>query len=335
MHFSSTLRAALPIGYRAYHHTALYEQLPRVPWRIEHPRSNACVQTVVDLATAFWAPAAVIAFPSALSQWLGPRKISLECENALDRTQETTRALAIKAGIHCPKLMVRVLTNHGAGSSYPAASGSAFHQPSIHIPPQWLLKPDDIPPRLSLTQLSSCSDPLIVDQWIKSFSFWLTEQFIQDKKPASQLEADLYTEHLKLWLKAFLDQNLYQAVFNFMIGHELGHIYHADQPKRALIKLCLQMLTFPMFPFTSQAANVFTRHCERRADLFSVNKLGERNAALWFFQELQNIRQPIVEKYPEIEEMEKLRLLNYLNQTHPTLAERIDYLRNCSHFTQP
>jgi hypothetical protein len=285
------------------------------------------VQAVVNVATAFWEPAAAIAFPSTLTKLLGPRKISIECENALYRTQETTRELAIKAGVHCPKLIVRVLTNHGSGGSYPAASGSTFHQPMIHIPPQWLLKPDDIPLRHSLTKLSNRNDPLIADQWIKSFNLWLTEQFIQDENPRSQFEADIHTEHLKLWLKAFLDQNLYQAVFNFMVGHELGHIYHGDQPKRALIKLCLQIFAFPILPFTTQVTNVLTRHCEKRADLFSVNKLGERDAAIWFFQELQSIRKTITEKYPELEKMEKLRVLNYLNRTHPNLAERIHYLK--------
>ena len=308
-----------------------YRQLPRLPFYLENKQLfKFGFEPLRNVLTAIWAPALTAAYPLSLSKTFQPARLSQKCVETQTSTEQKIQALAKKMGIiSSEKIKVCVAGNESGRlgeNFFPAAMGSTYRQPVVLMQPQWLLNPEDLPSNLSVDRINAKT--ISVDEWISNFEFWLLNEFTEGHDPfSSKLTVDTYRLCLQLWLKAFCNQELYQKLTDFLLGHELGHIHHADHLKNCLATLGLQLLAFPLTPFVPQILNA-VNNCssEKRADLFSVDHLGGEEAAIWFFQEVQKIQTILAEKYPELVIEKKQTVLSRFDKTHPSPAERIKYI---------
>lgn len=241
--------------------------------------------------------------------------------------EKNIKAVAKKAGLTCShKIKLYVTKELGVS---PAATGLAFAKPIMLLSPEYLLKPEDLPSHLNLKKLENKA--INEDQWVIEFEKWINKDFLHytPKNPKSQLEVDSRRGALKLWLNIFRDQSSYQKTLEFIYGHELGHINHADSLKHCLVDFGWKILSIltggPLIFLKEKILRAVQRSFEKTADLFSAKVTGYSAYGAKFFEYYQEDLKKRRIKYPQL--ANKIdENGDHINSTHPKNSERISYL---------
>jgi hypothetical protein len=228
--------------------------------------------------------------------------------------------LAKTIGFARPNYIKVVIGN--AGSS-PAATGTPLLKSVVIMPPEYLLKPEELPEHLKLSKLDA--QEITEDQWIKEFEQWLPSHFVTNsiKKAKSKFEIDSRRMFMKVWLQLFRNQDVYNKSVEFILGHELAHIKNCDGLKAASVCFAWDMLSFAtggiIALLSDKVTKAASRGYEKAAEKFSANKTGNGQAGSLFFQYILNGNKSLLNKYPELRH-------SSTDSSHPSEVERIRYL---------
>lgn len=210
----------------------------------------------------------------------------------------------------------------------PFSSPAALLSRTIILPPEDLLKPEDLPKELKLELLDQ--GKMSEDEWIAHFVIWHYETYSNRKRKVfhSQYEVDRRYIFGKEILKKLRNPKERWKEFDAIVGHELGHCQLNHTKKHVSLNFGLQLLAWPTFGlyklFQNKILEKVSRKNEREADFFSVRKVNGGAGLILCFSNYSNILKPLHSKYPE-----RINALgdNLRDKDHPPLSERIKYLQ--------
>lgn len=238
----------------------------------------------------------------------------------LQEREKKIQEIAEKVGISKPKKIKLFLLKCGSPA---AATGDS----TLIISPEYLVKPEDLPPELKLERLDK--NQISEEEWVVKFNKWLRTSFCpQEIKPyKSKVAVDADIASTKAWLGQFRNQTTYEKNIEGVVGHELGHCYYNHTTKLAFANFGLSLLSISTLGF----ALIFKEHLmtslknkyEKQADLFSAEKFGPEGL-INFFSALQEAGKSLLTKYPGICDVNGD---NPKDRDHPPLSARISYLQ--------
>ncbi len=247
-------------------------------------------------------------------------------------TKLKIQQIAQKVGIQNPERISLLLNTSIADS--PAAYGSVLTESVISISPHWLVQPEDLPKELHLKRLEN--GELSEEMWLSLFEIWLWNDFLNRENPLllygrTKQSTDELRLAAKVWLTARRNQKEYDEVFEFVIGHECGHIKSSHNFLHNLARLGWGLLAFLSFgtltPLTKKVLNCVSRIHESEADAIGANKTGKALGGVRFFEIIQERRKEMRAKYPDLAKKFNEDGDRTKEYSHPQGSERIRTLR--------
>ncbi len=245
--------------------------------------------------------------------------------------EQKIQQIAQKVGIHNPA-KISVLLNTSLGGSA-SASGSMLTESFISISPEWLVQPEDLPEHLSLERLERGT--LSEEMWLTLFETWIWNDFLKMENPrfldgATKKSTDALRLETKVWLTAMRHQNECEDIFEFIIGHECGHLKSSHTFQHNLARFGWGLLAFlslgTLTPLTKKVLNCISRIHESEADAIGATT-GKALGGARFFEITQERRKELRVKYPELAKKINEHGDKVKEGSHPQTSDRIRYLR--------
>lgn len=202
---------------------------------------------------------------------------------------------------------------------------------TLLIHPALLIKPEDLPQHLQLTDLD-CGK-MTEEEWVCEFYKWVREDTFRDsdsrfnqKVPESQLQIDEEIEYGKIYLKMLKNKRTQELVLDGILKHELGHISHGHSLKKLYVSLGLRLLALPTLGlsafFEDELWIRYRRNLENEADIFCSN-YGGSEGLISFLESSAECGKNLFEKYPQF----YCKSGDIVVNSHPPIHERVSSIK--------
>lgn len=242
-------------------------------------------------------------------------------QDLLREKKNQIQEIAKKLGISSPEKFQLHL-----GDIYGSCPARVTTNNEIIIDPKFLIKPADLPDDLKLEKLDK--KEISKEGWVVNFHKWLKVNFNSpdEKNFESKCEADHEMAWAKTWLTILRNQDN-EKMFEFIMGHELGHRHFKHEEKRILVDFVISILSILTLGIASICKERIYQHLnikfEKQADRFSAKKFnadGVINSLSYSLKTGRFLRK----KYPKMYDAHG----DYRgNLTHPSHIARIKYLK--------
>ena len=185
------------------------------------------------------------------------------------------------------------------------------------------------------------------EKWIKIYDDWCIKNYVDVSNPSytskmerlydSQYTIDARRYYHRCLLAWYKDDEMYDNVRRFIIGHELSHLHHYDPIKLNFLSIfsyflavsTLNSFVIPLIPWSILTLYI-SRLAETRCDKWSA-QLDNRSlrGGIKYFEEAEKNKELFFTKYPELNNP-SLRRMYQLISTHPSHKERLEKLRTYS-----
>lgn len=236
------------------------------------------------------------------------------------------------AKLECTKRIAEIAKRVGIVKEIKVCVGKPFTSPmasfnTIILPPESLLKPEDLPKDLKLELIDQ--GKISEDEWIARFVVWHSDQYVLRKIFPSQLSIDIRYIYGRDILRGLRDPKRRSQEFDAMIGHELAHCKLNHVKKSLYLEFGLQLLAWPTFGlyklFKIKVLEMVALKQERKADLFSAKRVNGSSGLISYFFNRSHALKELHSIYPE-----RFNALGdyTLGKDHPPYSERIKYLKS-------
>lgn len=195
------------------------------------------------------------------------------------------------------------------------------NRPMIYIPPMFLLDPSEIPSEFKGDAITEAA--LKNPHFINQFVSWLN---IGLSLPELTFDAlgTFQREQVVLFLKTLQDPKLYRRARDFVLAHEIAHLYlkHSED-------------AIPFWNVIGRIKQAIRwRNHEKDADILAAKTLNDKEGGIYLFKKFQdhfkairNAKRPrLIDRIFSLLFFTADGNMRFANSDHPTEAERVDYL---------
>lgn len=305
-----------------------YDKLPILPkkWGIEYAKRTIKKVALITLKMTVMGAVALLVLKIIVAtitrDVLSYQHLSVKGMICLIETERKVRAIAKKAGIvNSEKIALRVMKIE----SPLAATGRS----TLIITPAYLIRRQDLPKELQLARLDN--KELTEEEWIVKFNKWVDSSIYTEEKPEkikSQLEIDISIEYGRTVLWGLKNPELFEKIFEGVVGHELGHCFYHHSLKKFFAEFAWDLLALPTLGistlFQDKVLAPLYKKDELEADRFSQSKF-EPYGLIKFFKQDIKVKKKLYTKYPSRYDSNGEIISCH---SHPSTTQRIKKLKN-------